>query len=74
LTPFLVVIQSRVITVSEEGGQGVFSKLWPISLRVSAVGSEGGLTPVRKVEAIQEDSEEYVIYALVGLGRSLENS
>jgi hypothetical protein len=37
-----------------------------------AVGS--GMPPVRKVEAVQEDSEEHIVDALVGLGRSLENS
>ena len=69
-----MVIGSRVITVSEEGGQGIFCEGWPISLRVCAVGPELGVAPVRKVEAVQEDSEEDVIDTLVGLGRSLENS
>jgi hypothetical protein len=41
---------------------------------MSTVGSEGGVTPVRKVEAVQEYSEEDVVNALVGFCRSLENS
>ena len=41
---------------------------------MNTVGSEVGVAPVRKVVAVQEDSEEYVVYALIRLGRSLENS
>lgn len=36
--------------------------------------SKLGVAPVRKVEAVQEDSEKDVVDAMVGLGRSLENS
>ena len=50
----------------------MFCERWLKSLRLRAEGS--GVPPVRKVEAVQEDSEEDVVNALVGLGRSLENS